>query len=103
MALLKKVNKKYEELIVLYDYTLSGGSARPIYNYYKHNLATSGKKIALIRLVNKGSILKLFYYALVSDRVIINGIACFTHWAVLLLCYLKKDLIIYLHEAAPHT
>jgi glycosyltransferase involved in cell wall biosynthesis len=54
-------------------------------------------------LVNKGSNLKLFYYTLLSERVIINGIASFSHWPVLLLCYLKKNLIIYLHEAAPHA
>lgn len=103
MPFSKKIKKKYNKLIILHDYTFSGGSARPIYNYYKHILSTSNRKIALIRLVNKGSILKLIYYALLSDKVIVNGIACFTHWPVLVLCYLKSDLIIYLHEAAPHT
>ncbi len=103
MLLLRGLRRKYHELIVLKDYTLMGGSARPIYNYYKHQLATSEKKIALLRLVYRHSYLKLLYLSLFSDRVIINGISCFNYWIVLFICFAKRNLIIYLHEAAPHA
>lgn len=94
---------KDRELIILYDYTLAGGSGRPIYNYYKHALATSDKKIVLLRLASRNSFIKLLYQAFVSQRIIVNGISCFRYWPVLLVCFLKKNLIIYLHEAAPHV
>src|SRR5688572_2603063 len=100
-ALIK--NKRLDELIVLYDYTLSGGASRPIYNYYKNQLETSNKKLVLLRLVTKRSFLKLVYYGFFSDRIIINGLPCFGYWSVLLLCVLKRKVVIYLHEAAPHV
>lgn len=102
MSILSRLRKKYDELIVLEDYTLSGGSARPIYNYYKHQLEKSEKKIALVRLVYRNGFLKLLYQSLFSDRIIINGISCFNYWTVILICFAKENLIIYLHEAAPH-
>lgn len=98
-----KPDKKYSELIILHDYTLAGGSGRPIYNYYKHKLATSAEKIALLRMTSRNSYLKLFYLAYSSRRIIVNGISCFRYWPVLLICFLNKNLIIYLHEAAPHV
>lgn len=97
------IKKKFDELIVLHDFTLSGGSGRPIYNYYKNQLDATSKKVILLRLVTKHSFLKLVYYGLFSKRSIVNGIACFYYWPVLLFCFLKKEVVIYLHEAAPHT
>lgn len=103
MSIFNRIGKQYDELIVLQDFTFTGGSARPIYNYYRHQLATSTKNIKLLRLVNKHSVLKLIFFSLFSKHVIVNGISCFQHWAIILLCYFKKNVIIYLHEAAPHT
>ncbi|HEX8331212.1 MAG TPA: glycosyltransferase family 4 protein [Segetibacter sp.] len=97
------LKRRYDELIVLEDFTFSGGSARPIYNYYRHQIATSNKKIKLLRLAYKYSTLKLIYFSLFSKNIIVNGISCFQHWNIILLCYFRKDVIIYLHEAAPHT
>lgn len=100
MLLLK--NRKFDELIVLYDFTLAGGASRPIYNYYKHEQEKGAKKMILLRLFTRRSFLKLWYYGFLSGRIVINGLPCFNYWQVILLCLLKKGVVIYLHEAAPH-
>ncbi|WP_158513011.1 glycosyltransferase [Flavisolibacter tropicus] len=88
---------------MLYDFTLAGGASRPIYNYYKHQQESAGKRMVLLRLFTRRSFLKLWYYGFLSERIIINGLPCFNYWQVLLLCVLKRGVVIYLHEAAPHV
>lgn len=95
--------EKYDELIVVEDLTFSGGGARPIINYYNQQINQSRKKIKLVRLVYKNSFLKLIYLGLRSKIIIINSLTCFKYWSVLIICSAKKNSIIYLHEAAPHT
>lgn len=95
--------KKYDELIVVEDLTFSGGGARPIINYYNRHSLKGEKKMALVRLVYRNSFLKLMYYAFNSDKVVINSLTCFKYWGVILVCYAKKNTIIYVHDSAPHT
>jgi glycosyltransferase involved in cell wall biosynthesis len=85
------------------DVSLSGGGARPIFNYYNSQLAKKKKEIILIRLVYKNSLIKLIYLAFFSEKIIINSLICFKYWTVILICYLKKNTIIYVHDSAPHT
>lgn len=103
MGFLKKLAGRYDELIVVDDISISGGGARPVLNYFNHQRLTTQKKIAFVRLVYKNSIIKLVYFALRSDRVIINSIICFKHWLVILICYTKKNTVVYIHDTAPHT
>lgn len=95
--------KKYDELIVVEDLTFSGGGARPIINYYNVQSVKAQKKLALVRLVYRNSFLKLLYYAINTKKVIINSLTCFKYWGVILVCYAKKNTIIYVHDSAPHT
>ena len=95
--------KKYDELIVVEDLTFSGGGARPIINYYNHQVLKANKKLALVRLVYRNSFIKLIYYSFQSEKIIINSLTCFKYWAVIFVCYAKKNTIIYVHDAAPHT
>lgn len=95
--------KKYHELIVVEDLTFSGGGARPIINYYNHQVLKANKKVALVRLVYRNSFIKLLYYSFQSEKIIINSLTCFKYWAVIFVCYVKKDTIIYVHDSAPHT
>lgn len=95
--------KKFDELIVVEDLTFSGGGARPIINYYNHQVLKSNKKLALVRLVYRNSFIKLLYLAFRSEKIIINSLTCFKYWAVIFVCYAKKDTIIYVHDSAPHT
>ena len=99
----KKSGKKYDELIVVEDLTFSGGGARPIINYYNHQLANPGKKLSLVRLVYRNSFIKLLFRAFQSEKIIINSLTCFKYWAVIFVCYAKKNTIIYVHDSAPHT
>lgn len=95
--------KKYDELIVVEDLTFSGGGARPIINYYNHQVLKANKKLALVRLVYRNSFIKLLYYSFQSEKIIINSLTCFKYWAVIFVCYAKKNTIIYVHDSAPHT
>lgn len=95
--------KKYDELIVVEDLTFSGGGARPIINYYNHISLNGKKKLVLVRLVYKNSFIKLLYYSFQSQKIIINSLTCFKYWGVILVCYIKKNTIIYVHDSAPHT
>ena len=103
MSVFKKLREKYDELIVVEDVSLSGGGARPVFNYYNQQLAKKNKRMALVRLVYRNSFLKLIYLAFFSDKIIINSITCFKHWIVILICYAKKNTIIYVHDCAPHA
>jgi hypothetical protein len=95
--------KKYDELIVVEDLTFSGGGARPIINYYNQQVLKTNKKLALVRLVYKNSFIKLLYFSFQSERIIVNSLTCFKYWAVIFVCYAKRNTIIYVHDAAPHT
>ncbi|MDQ6755634.1 MAG: hypothetical protein M3004_01750, partial [Bacteroidota bacterium] len=103
MSVFKKLGKKYDELIVVEDVSLSGGGARPIFNYYNQQVAKQKKRMAMVRLVYKNSLLKLIYLAYSSDKIIINSLTCFKHWTVILICFAKKNIIIYVHDSAPHA
>ncbi len=94
---------RYKEIIVLPDYSFSGGGARPIYSYYRHKVNAGHTDILFLRLITRNSTLKLLLLCLFRNRLIINGIASFYYWPVHLACYLKKDVVIYLHEAGPHV
>lgn len=102
MSLLKKISKRYDELIVVEDVSLAGGGARPVYNYYNRQLVKKEKNILLIRMVYKNSLLKLIYCSFLTDKILINSVICFKYWAVILICYLKKNTVIYVHDTAPH-
>jgi glycosyltransferase involved in cell wall biosynthesis len=94
---------RYKEIIVIEDYTFAGGSARPIYTYYRHKINRGENDILFLRLTLRRSLLKLLLLLLFKNRIIINGISAFHYWTVFLVCFLKKDVIVYLHEAAPHV
>lgn len=102
MPILKKLGRRYDELIIVDDLSITGGGARPILNYYDQQKLKKKKNIILVRLVYKNSFIKLIYFAFKSDKIIINSIICFKQWLVILICYLKKNTIIYIHDTAPH-
>ena len=102
MSFFKKLGQRYDELIVVEDVSLSGGGARPIFNYYNRQLSKKEKKLTLVRLVYKNSFIKLLYLAFFSDKVIINSVICFKYWVVIIICYAKKNTVIYVHDTAPH-
>lgn len=103
MTALKRSGKKYDELIVVEDVSLSGGGARPIFNYFNYQVSRKEKDMAMVRLVYRNSFLKMLYYSLRSDTVIVNSLTCYKYWSVILVTWLKKNTVIYLHDCAPHT
>jgi glycosyltransferase involved in cell wall biosynthesis len=95
--------RQYREVILIDDYTFSGGGGRPIYTYYRYKVNQGHTDILFLRLATRGSLFKVFLLLFFQKRIIVNGIATFRHWSVYPVCFLKKNVIIYLHEAAPHV
>lgn len=93
----------YKEVILIDDYSLAGGGGRPIYTYYRHKLAQGQTDILFLRLALRGSLLKVLLLLFFRKRVIVNGLSVFRHWSVYLVCWARKNCIIYLHEMAPHV
>lgn len=94
---------QYKEVILIGDYTMTGGGSRPIYTYYRYKVNKGHNDVLLLRLALRKSLLKVFLLLFFKKRIIINSLVPFRYWPVHLLCFLQKDVIIYLHEAAPHV
>lgn len=95
--------RQYKEIIVVSDYTFSGGGARPIYAYYRHQVSQGRRDILLLRLALRNSYLKLLLLVFFRNRFVINGIGAFYFWPVHIACFFKKNTVLYLHEAEPHV
>lgn len=95
--------KKYKEIIIVQDYTFSGGGARPIYTYYRNQVNKGHEDVLMLRLIEKRSVIKLLLLLFFKNRFIVNGIAPFYSWITYVICFLKNSVIIYLHEAGPHV
>jgi hypothetical protein len=97
------LNDKYSKIIIIEDFTPTGGGGRPIYNYYRHKQA-KGENILFFRLNYRFNFLRVIVIFLFYKRqIIINGITAFKFWSVLFFSLFKKNILIYLHEAEPHV
>lgn len=97
------LNDRYSKVIIIEDFTPTGGGGRPIYNYYRHKQA-KGDNILFFRLNYRFNFLKvIIIFLFYKKEIIINGITAFKFWSVLFFSLFKKNIIIYLHEAEPHV
>lgn len=94
---------QYKEVILLEDFSFSGGGGRPIYTYYRYKVNQGHTDILFLRLALRGSLLKVFLLLFFQKKIIVNGVSSFRYWSVCLLCFFKRNVVIYLHEAAPHV
>lgn len=94
---------RYREVILIDDYTFSGGGGRPIYTYYRYKVNEGHTDILFLRLALRGSLFKVLLLLFFRKKIVVNGIATFRHWSVYFVCLFKKNVVIYLHEAAPHV
>jgi glycosyltransferase involved in cell wall biosynthesis len=85
-------------IIVLYSIAHGGGATKSIFSYYKYNLEHNQKIVFIIRDTRRGGI-KLFLAFIFGKKIIVNGLAAFSFWDMLLFSYFKKSAMFYLHEA----
>ena len=92
--------QRYRELkaaIIASGLFTEGGDWRSIY-FYARSRETAGEKIALIKPSGKRGLRQLIAAARYSPRIIVNGLGTLADWRILLLCWFRKDVRIYLHE-----
>lgn len=74
-----------------------GGDWRSAY-FLAKSLEMEGKRIALFRPKAKGALRKTLATFFFAPRVLVNSLSTLSVWSVLILCILRKDTAIYLHE-----
>ncbi|RDC64111.1 glycosyltransferase [Adhaeribacter pallidiroseus] len=89
---------KAKYIIIVYTIAYGGGSTKSIFSFYKFCVQNNEKVVLIIRDTRRGGI-KLFLAFLFGRKVIVNGLAAFTIWDVLIFSYLKNNTFFYLHEA----
>lgn len=97
MSYIRKL-REAKLVIVLYDFAFFGGATKPIFNYYKFSL-NKGNKVELAVLNSFKGVIKFIIAACVSKQLVINGLAAMQSWLVLLICYFRRGIIFYVHEA----
>lgn len=74
-----------------------GGDWRSIYFFAKH-LEAQGEAVAMIHVGGKRGFRQMCAAAVYAPRLLVNGLGTIARWPVLLICLLRKDVRIYLHE-----
>jgi len=94
--------QRYRQLkvaIVASGLFTEGGDWRSIY-FYARSQETQGAKVALINPSGKRGLRQWLAAAWFSPRVIVNGLGTLASWRVLIACWLRKDIRVYLHETS---
>ena len=91
--------KKLDFAVLSQSTHSEGGDWRSIYFWAKH-LESSGKRIALVKPESKRGLRQSIAIACATPKIIVNGLSTLSSWRVLLICLLRKDAAIYLHETA---
>jgi glycosyltransferase involved in cell wall biosynthesis len=89
--------KEAEIVVVGTSFQSEGGDWRSIYLYARSAAAGGGRVIVVNPREKRGwrqTLAVLFF----SPRVIVNALASFQSWLVVLMCLLRKDVRLYLHE-----
>lgn len=74
-----------------------GGDWRSIYFFAKH-LEAQGDAVAMVHVGGKRGFRQMCGAAVYAPRLLVNGLGTLVRWPVLLICLLRKDIRIYLHE-----
>lgn len=97
MSRIRKL-KETKLVIILNGFAFYGGASKPIFNYYKHSL-NNGERVELIDLQSLKGVIKFILAAFFAPHILVNGLAAMNSWTVLLLCYFRRGVIFYCHEA----
>jgi glycosyltransferase involved in cell wall biosynthesis len=81
------------------DFFSQGGAWRSIYLYTRYEEAR-GEAMHLLDLRGPRNLRQFVAAALFAPRILVNGLGSFAMVRVLLLCLIRRDVIVYLHETA---
>src|SRR5512137_2502786 len=81
------------------DFHSEGGAWRSIYRYFRY-VEALGQTVMLIDRRNQSTFRQLLAAVCLSPRILFNGMGMFYRWEGILICLLRKDILIYLHDTA---
>lgn len=97
MGFLNRI-RKAKLIFVAFNFTPSGGScasANEYFNYWQ----TKGVLVEKLSRDSRYGFIKILMACLFGNKVIFNGLYCFSFYDLILLCLLRRDSVIYLHES----
>jgi glycosyltransferase involved in cell wall biosynthesis len=74
-----------------------GGDWRSIY-FFAKQLEARGEAVAMVHAGGKRGFRQTCSAGVFAPRLLVNGLGTLTRWPVLLICLLRKEVRIYLHE-----
>ena len=95
-----KLANRYRSLdlaVVGSTFFSDGGDWRSIYAFFR-TAQQEGRNVQLIDLRRSDGLKQLLAAGMFSPRVIVNAMASLMSWPCLLLCLLRRDVYVYLHE-----
>jgi glycosyltransferase involved in cell wall biosynthesis len=97
---LDSIFRRYRSLdLVIVGYSLfsEGGDWRSIYLYFR-DAQQRGREVHLVDGRRPDGRKQLLAAAAFAPRIVVNALASLTRWPCLLVCLLRKDVFIYLHD-----
>lgn len=91
--------KKSHLAVIALSLHSEGGDWRSIYFLAKH-LELRGERVAMISPRTTRGIKQALAAVAFAPRVIVNGLSTLNSWLTLILCLLRSDIVIYLHETS---
>ncbi|MEI8285220.1 MAG: glycosyltransferase family 4 protein [bacterium] len=97
MLKIKTHYQKIQTVILGSSFFTEGGDWRSIYFYARYQ-ESLGQKIALVNMGGKRGFRQFLASTFFAPRILVNGLGTCSRWEVLLLCWFRRDVRIYLHE-----
>lgn len=76
-----------------------GGDWRSIF-YFAKRLEAKGEAVPLVQVGGKRGFRQTCAAAVFAPKLLVNGLGTLERWPILLICFCRKDVRIYLHETA---
>jgi glycosyltransferase involved in cell wall biosynthesis len=74
-----------------------GGDWRSIY-FFAKQLESRGEKVAMVHVGGKRGFRQACAAGVYAPKLLVNGLGTLARWHVLMICLMRKDVRIYLHE-----
>ncbi|MEI8121297.1 MAG: glycosyltransferase family 4 protein [bacterium] len=97
MSQIVKSYRGYKAVILGADFFTQGGAWRSIYAYCRQQ-ELAGEPIHMVNLRGSRNVRQFLAAAAFAPRVIVNAFSAMGQWRVILMCLLRPDVFIYLHE-----
>lgn len=91
--------RKLKLAIILYQANNAGGAWRSIMTYHR-SAEMMSEPVKLINRSNRRTFRQVLAAAIAAPRLLFNGLDSFLRWEAIIVCLLRRDSLIYLHETA---